>query len=59
MSDPAILKRLEELELRIPEAEMPYFEEFVKDLERAAKFIREVDRSYLEEPAVVFTPAKS
>jgi hypothetical protein len=33
---------------------MPAFEKFVEDLERAAAWVRSVERSYAEEPSNVF-----
>mgnify|MGYP001226984087 CR=1 FL=1 len=47
--------RMASLDLKLPtEAEIPKLEELVKDLDRAAAFIRSVERSYLEEPVNVF-----
>ncbi|MEJ1161364.1 hypothetical protein [Prosthecomicrobium sp. N25] len=50
--------RMEVLGLRLPtEAEVPKLEELVKDLDRAAAFIRSIERSYAEEPVNVFSLA--
>ncbi len=54
MSDTSIADRMKAHGLKLPEAELPKFEEFVKDLDRAAAFVRSVERPYSEEPGNVF-----
>jgi len=54
MSDIPFADRVKAHGLKIPEAEMPAFEKFVEDLERAAAWVRSVERSYAEEPSNVF-----
>lgn len=54
MTEPSFETRLASLGLRLPPDEMPKLEELVKDLERAAAFVRSIERSYLEEPSNVF-----
>ena len=46
--------RLKEHGLKIPEAEIANLQAFVEDLDRAAAFVRSVERSYAEEPSNVF-----
>jgi hypothetical protein len=61
MSEPSFADRLKAHGLKIPEAEIPNLEKFVEDLDRAAAFVRSVERSYAEEPSNVFrlTPASA
>ena len=56
MATPGFIQRMADLGLRFPEAEIDSFESFVADLERAATFVREIDRSFAEEPSHVFNP---
>lgn len=57
MPDPAFIARMNALGLSFPEEEIDAFQGFVADLERAAAFVRDIDRSFAEEPSNVFTPA--
>lgn len=57
MPNPAFVARMAEVGLSFPEAEIDAFESFVADLERAAAFVRDIDRGFAEEPSNVFTPA--
>ncbi len=50
-------QRMADLGLKFPDAEVDAFESFVADLERAARFVREIDRSFAEEPSNVFDVA--
>lgn len=55
MAEKSFTDRMAELGLKFPEEEIPAFESFVADLERAAAFVREMDRSFAEEPSNVFS----
>jgi hypothetical protein len=54
MSEIPFADRLKAHGLTFPEAEIPALEKFVEDLERAAAFVRSIERSYAEEPSNVF-----
>ena len=54
MPAPEFVQRMSALGLTFPDAEIDAFERFVADLERAAAFVREIDRSFAEEPSHVF-----
>jgi hypothetical protein len=60
MSDNSFDDRLKASGLRFPEGEIANLKTFVEDLDRAAAFVRSIERSYTEEPSNVFrlTPAK-
>ncbi|MGI4941537.1 MAG: hypothetical protein ACRYHQ_13415 [Janthinobacterium lividum] len=59
MSADSFDDRLKASGLTFPEAEVANLRAFVEDLDRAAAFVRSVERSYAEEPSNVFrlTPA--
>ncbi|MBS0643476.1 MAG: hypothetical protein JSS43_26750 [Proteobacteria bacterium] len=57
MPTPGFVQRMAELGLNFPAEELDAFESFVTDLERAASFVRKIDRSFAEEPSNVFDPA--
>ena len=56
MATSAFIQRMTELGLHFPDGELDAFESFVTDLERAASFVRTIDRSFAEEPSNVFDP---
>jgi hypothetical protein len=57
MTKQSFIDRMAALGLSFPAEEIPAFESFVADLERAAVFLREVDRGFEEEMANNFRPA--
>ncbi len=59
MPTPGFMRRMAELGLSFPDQEIDAFESFVADLERAASFVRDIDRSFAEEPSNVFNPASA
>ncbi len=54
MSEITFADRLEAHGLKFPESEIPALEKFVEDIDRAAAFVRSIERSYAEEPSNVF-----
>jgi hypothetical protein len=54
MSETAFVERMKSYGLKFPEAEIPALEKFVADVDRAAAFVRSIERSYAEEPSNVF-----